>query len=322
MALIQVVSFREAGSLRAGLEARRPAGVRKADVPALWAGHWGALCVACRLIKPPGAKHCRVMDRCYARFDHFCPWREMPASTACWGVILSLIWWRSRMVATEKALPRAIRCAGRRVGNVVARRNHAEFVVALVLAVAAAALGEAAALRRLQLMRLPPSVLPNAAPAAVAFALLAPLYLVPLLALTLDQLRNVAHNFTTNERLNEQRYAYLRLSAEAPARDKRAVWRGAAGACGACRSAFCRRGARNAFDRGVAANCQSFFCRLPDGRDCADGAAGSEMPAAWQRVLRGDQAAPEEARVTVVGAAPAGSSLEAAATRYLTTHGK
>jgi hypothetical protein len=44
------------------------------DSPALWAGHWGQLCVSCRIVRPLRAKHCSVTDRCVEVYDHYCPW--------------------------------------------------------------------------------------------------------------------------------------------------------------------------------------------------------------------------------------------------------
>ena len=41
---------------------------------ALWAGHWGSLCVSCKIVRPLGAKHCGVLNKCVSRFDHYCPW--------------------------------------------------------------------------------------------------------------------------------------------------------------------------------------------------------------------------------------------------------
>jgi hypothetical protein len=72
---------RDPGVLRVGLEGRRPGGASdsseaasRLDLPALWAGNWGALCVTCKLVRPLGTKHCAVLNKCVARFDHFCPW--------------------------------------------------------------------------------------------------------------------------------------------------------------------------------------------------------------------------------------------------------
>jgi len=48
--------------------------VSQLDSPALWAGHWGQLCVTCRVVRPLRAKHDAETDRCIAVFDHYCPW--------------------------------------------------------------------------------------------------------------------------------------------------------------------------------------------------------------------------------------------------------
>jgi len=89
---------RDPGILTGGLEAvalpRPGAGAAaRLDIPTLWAGNWGALCVTCKLVRPLGAKHCAVINKCVARFDHFCPW----------------------------------------VGNTIGKRNHRDFVAFLLL---------------------------------------------------------------------------------------------------------------------------------------------------------------------------------------------
>jgi hypothetical protein len=57
------------------------------DNPALAAGHWSQLCVACRIVRPLRAKHCPVTGRCVEVFDHYCPWvsaaRARCSAAAC-----------------------------------------------------------------------------------------------------------------------------------------------------------------------------------------------------------------------------------------------
>ena len=89
---------RDPGVLTGGLETlmlpRPGAGAAaRLDIPTLWAGNWGSLCVTCKLVRPLGAKHCAVINKCVARFDHFCPW----------------------------------------VGNTIGKRNHRDFAAFLVL---------------------------------------------------------------------------------------------------------------------------------------------------------------------------------------------
>jgi len=71
-------STRDPGVLRSGLEScggmarAGPHAAARLDVPTLWAGNWGALCVSCKLVRPLGAKHCSVCNACVARFGA-CP---------------------------------------------------------------------------------------------------------------------------------------------------------------------------------------------------------------------------------------------------------
>ena len=78
--------------------------------PELWAGNWGQLCTTCQLVKPWGAKHCSVTNRCVHRFDHYCPW----------------------------------------MGNVIGKKNHRDFVAFLILETIAMAVAFVVALFRLQ----------------------------------------------------------------------------------------------------------------------------------------------------------------------------
>ena len=78
--------------------------------PELWSGNWGSMCTTCRIIKPWGAKHCGVTNRCVRRFDHYCPW----------------------------------------MGNTIGKRNHRNFVVFLCLETVAMAAAFIVALQRLR----------------------------------------------------------------------------------------------------------------------------------------------------------------------------
>ena len=60
--------------LRTASDGGGPGGHAALDCPALWAGQWSQICVACRIVRPLRAKHCSVTDRCVEVFDHYCPW--------------------------------------------------------------------------------------------------------------------------------------------------------------------------------------------------------------------------------------------------------
>lgn len=77
--------------------------------PELWAGNWSQLCTTCKLVKPWGAKHCSVTNKCVHRFDHYCPW----------------------------------------MGNCIGKRNHRDFVAFLLLESVAMAAAFVVALGRL-----------------------------------------------------------------------------------------------------------------------------------------------------------------------------
>lgn len=75
-------AFSDPGVLTVGLEGKGRGraggggrgGSSRVDLPALWAGNWGALCVSCKIVRPLGSKHCAVLNKCVLRFDHYCPW--------------------------------------------------------------------------------------------------------------------------------------------------------------------------------------------------------------------------------------------------------
>lgn len=162
---------RDPGVLSSGLEAGARAGPSaRLDVPALWAGNWASLCVTCKLVRPLGAKHCGVLNKCVARFDHFCPW----------------------------------------VGNTVGKNNHRDFVLFLLLQSAALLLSLVSACVRAHASGLPFPGLVQAAPMLVLFLGLDAAIALPVLMLTAAQLAQLARNVTTNELANAHRYSYLR----------------------------------------------------------------------------------------------------------------
>jgi palmitoyltransferase ZDHHC13/17 len=164
-------STRDPGVLLAGLEGRSGGSpAQRLDLPALWAGNWGALCVTCKLVRPLGAKHCAVMNRCVARFDHFCPW----------------------------------------VGATVGKRNHRAFLTFLLLESAALVISLATAVARIAAAPMPLMDLLTQAPTLTVFTAVDAAVALPVLLLTVAQMTQVARNITTNELANMHRYPYLR----------------------------------------------------------------------------------------------------------------
>jgi len=169
---------RDPGSLRSGLEAvplTRPGSsargsAARLDVPALWAGNWGALCVTCKLVRPLGAKHCTVLNRCVARFDHFCPW----------------------------------------VGNTIGKHNHRDFLLFLLLQSVALIVSCASAVARIYGSGLDLTHLAATAPGLLSFLAVDLAVALPVVMLTVAQVTQVARALTTNELANMHRYPYLR----------------------------------------------------------------------------------------------------------------
>jgi palmitoyltransferase len=163
-------AFRDPGVLRTGLEGRAAAravssssisggggggggadAAARLDMPALWAGNWGAMCVTCKLVRPLGAKHCSVLNKCVARFDHFCPW----------------------------------------VGNTVGKLNHRDFVLFLLLESAALLVSVAAAAARVHGARLALPELAVAAPSLLVFLGLDAAIAFPVIMLTVAQVTQI-----------------------------------------------------------------------------------------------------------------------------------
>ena len=191
---------RDPGVLRVGLEGRRPGGgvgsdlseaAARLDLPALWAGNWGALCVTCKLVRPLGTKHCAVLNKCVARFDHFCPW----------------------------------------VGNTVGKLNHRDFAAFLLLESVALIVSVAAAAARVHGAHMAVPELAVSAPSLLIFLAIDASIAFPVVMLTIAQLSQIgatarlscacatalltlprcaARNITTNELTNMHRYPYLR----------------------------------------------------------------------------------------------------------------
>lgn len=155
LAFMYRTSVRDPGVLRSGLEgvglARHGGSASSAaarlDVPTLWAGNWGALCVTCKLVRPLGAKHCSTLNRCVARFDHFCPW----------------------------------------VGNTVGKLNHRDFVLFLLLESVALALSVGAAVSRISAAAAPLPDLIVTAPSLIAFLAVDAAVALPVIMLTIAQ---------------------------------------------------------------------------------------------------------------------------------------
>jgi hypothetical protein len=154
-------AFRDPGVLRVGLEGR--AGARGAsasgsgdaaarlDMPVLWAGNWGAMCVTCKLVRPLGAKHCSVLNKCVSRFDHFCPW----------------------------------------VGNTVGKLNHRDFALFLLLESLALIVSVAAAAARVHGARVALPDLAVTAPSLLVFLAIDAAIAFPVVMLTVAQLTQI-----------------------------------------------------------------------------------------------------------------------------------
>ncbi|KAL8136967.1 hypothetical protein V2J09_002968 [Rumex salicifolius] len=145
--------------------------------PALLSGNWSQLCITCKIVRPLRAKHCSTCDRCVEQFDHHCPW----------------------------------------VSNCVGKKNKRDFLMFLVLEVAAMLITGMVALTRVWTN--PAAPLSFGAwlnytcthhLGAIAF-LAADLFIFfGVAVLTVLQASQISRNITTNELANALRYSYLR----------------------------------------------------------------------------------------------------------------
>ncbi|CAD5215892.1 unnamed protein product [Bursaphelenchus okinawaensis] len=133
-------------------------------------------CVTCLMKKLPRSKHCRMCEHCILRFDHHCPW----------------------------------------IGNCVGGKNHRLFVAMLFVTFIGSAIvtlscifymrSECSELEFHQVIGCEPAVLMTATigvlSTGVVFSLLA------------IQIYQIASGFTTNERLNAQRYGYMTVKED------------------------------------------------------------------------------------------------------------
>lgn len=90
------------------------------DNPALAAGHWGQLCVSCRIVRPLRAKHCSVSGRCVESFDHYCPWvrgegARHPLCRRSWAVAALGGWHSAGTAACRLLLAQQAACTNHRV---------------------------------------------------------------------------------------------------------------------------------------------------------------------------------------------------------------
>ena len=173
-------------------------------------------CFSCLNIKPPRAKHCVLLDRCVARYDHYCPWMNNTIGARNHSAFLvwlaSLLWLQGTYVYTMMRL--------------VFFTPDYPYSVANV--------GLAGALR----------TMPQ------AFALLVCHLVFPVLVLPLAiqqmYLYYVA-DLTTNESINYERYTYLSERQMRAAMCGRFAWWTQRGLCGcgaavwSALSRWCRR---------------------------------------------------------------------------------
>lgn len=169
-------AFNDPGVLSTGLEGKGKgrsnggSSTSRVDLPALWAGHWGSLCVSCKIVRPLGSKHCGVMNKCVSRFDHYCPW----------------------------------------VGNAIGKANIRDFIIFLVLESIALVTSMCCALYRVHTATMPVAELFLISPSMLVFLVCDGMTLLPVLMLTIAQVSQVGRNITTNELANMHRYPYLR----------------------------------------------------------------------------------------------------------------
>ena len=160
-------------------------------VPPLSSGQWDRLCVACRSVHPPRAKHCAVVGRCVAEFDHHCPW--VAATVGGGNRPFFLLFLAAELGAAAVA------------AGAAGARLHAA-----ALAEAGAAVVDAAASASPSPPPLPSTTFSSAALWMGAFLVADAFILLSVGALCATQAYQVSIALTTNEAVNAHRYAYLR----------------------------------------------------------------------------------------------------------------
>ncbi|XP_058772095.1 protein S-acyltransferase 24-like [Vicia villosa] len=143
----------------------------------LLAGNWPQLCSTCKIVRPLRAKHCPRCNLCVEEFDHHCIF----------------------------------------VSTCIGKKNLREFFAFLVLEVSSILVTGGVCLTRLRTHPLAPSsfwswikYVGKNHIGAVSFLVASFFIFLPIWTITVKLISQISSNITTNERLNRERYSYLK----------------------------------------------------------------------------------------------------------------